>query len=168
MAARTSPDLIELISGTSSPGSKLSTRFQQQACQMARLARKLAYGRGAAGFVDRPVPSQRREARLHIGSEQVAQLAVDLVHPLHGVEEASAFLIELGSAVETVADPLLAIGAGHDPLEIESGKRLPFAFEQGKHLPQAVAQRRGAAAHLTLVSRPAAIIASATRIGISG
>ena len=70
--------------------------------------------------------------------------------------------------VERAAELLLAVGAGHDPLEIKAGKRLPLAFEKGKHLPQGFGQGYGCSHYFVLNSRPAAIIASATRIGMTG
>src|SRR5690606_24070088 len=141
IAARTSLRWTELTSGTSSPGWKHSGEAQQQPCQLW-LAGKLPQRRRPRRLIQVVVAGQGGKPCLDVRGDEVAHLAIDLVHPFHGSEEAAGRFVELPVAsLEGARDLLPAVGAGDDSLEIEAGKRLPLAVGHGKHLPQVRAQR---------------------------
>ncbi|MEC9065988.1 MAG: hypothetical protein VX569_01750 [Pseudomonadota bacterium] len=131
---------------------------------------RLARDHRPARSVKADPSGQRAEARLDIGGDQVADLAVDRVEPRHRVEQAAAFLVQraMGLALDRLAQFELAVARRQDAVEIEGGKGLPLVLEQGKHLPQAVAQGRVFGRHFAFLGRkPAAIIASAVLRGSS-
>src|SRR5690606_943973 len=105
-----------------------------------------------------------------VRGNEIAHLAVDVVEPGDGIEQPTLFLAEI--ALRVALDPLaqlfLAVGAGEDALEVESGKRLPLAFQQGKHLPERFTKRIAGHQSSTLRRKPAAIIASAILVGTTG
>ena len=128
---------------------------------------RLMSGEGGIGG---RIPAQRAEPVLYVAGDKVPQAAIDFVQSAHRVENTEALLVQacLIDGFQLAAQIDFASRAGDDPIKIEGGKGLPLTLQKCEQLLQGRKSVLFAGHFPTFPYRPAAMIASAISVGISG